>query len=48
MVLAAAAAEVGAAGVIEAPPFEASHQALGHDLVKALPVLLGYEDPGKH
>lgn len=48
MILAPAAAKVVAARVTEAPPFEPAHQALGNDLVKTLPVLLGNEDPGEH
>lgn len=48
MVLAPAAAEVAAAGVAEAPPFEPAHQALVNHLVETLAVLLGNEDPGKH
>lgn len=48
MILATAAAEVAAAGIAEAPPLDSAHQALGDDLVEALPMLLGNEDPGKH
>lgn len=48
VILTPAAAKVATAWVTEAPPFEPAHQALGNNLVKTFPVLLGNEDPGKH
>lgn len=48
MILTPAAAKAVTARVTEAPPLEPAHQALGDHLVKALPMLLGNEDPDKH
>ena len=48
VVLATAPTQPVTAGVTEAPPLQSAHQALGHHVVKAFSVLLGYEDPGEH